>query len=177
MLSILQDGQHWVAVTVSKLYIIEWLWSRETQYCVSVFTPLTHWGRETHMCIGKLTIIASDNGLSPERRQAIIWTNAGILLIGPLGTNFNEILIKIHTFSCKKMHLKMSSAKWHPFCLCPNVLNKWIYIYFFFGQIQFYFLMFFPVNVTFLYKTGPINLIFSQNCGYWCPGALAPGHQ
>ena len=32
-------------------------------------------------------IIGSDNGLSPVRRQAIIWTNAGILLIGPLGAN------------------------------------------------------------------------------------------
>ena len=31
----------------------------------------------------KLTILGSDNGLSPERRQAIIWTNAGILLIEP----------------------------------------------------------------------------------------------
>ena len=53
---------------------------------------LTHWGRVTHICIGKLTIIGSDNGLSPGRRQAIIWTNAAILLIGPLGTNFSEIL-------------------------------------------------------------------------------------
>ena len=84
---------------------------------------LTHWGRVTHICVGKLTIIASDNGLSPGRRQAIIWTNDGILLIGPLGTNFNEILIDIHKFSFKKMHLKMSSAKWRPFCLGPNVLN------------------------------------------------------
>ena len=84
---------------------------------------LTHWGRETHICVGKLTIIASDNGLSPGRRQAIIWTNARILLIGPLGTNFNEILIEIYIFSFKKMHLKMSSAKWRPFCLGPNVLN------------------------------------------------------
>ena len=32
------------------------------------------------------------------RCQAIIWTNTGVLLIGPLGTNFNEILIKSHTF-------------------------------------------------------------------------------
>ena len=77
----------------------------------------------THICVGKSTIIASDNGLSPGRRQAIIWTNAGILLIGPLGTKFNEILIEIHTFSFKKMHLKISSAKWRPFCLGPNVLN------------------------------------------------------
>ena len=49
----------------------------------------------THICIGKLTNIGSDNGLSPGRRQAIIWTNAGMLLIGPLGTNFSEILIGI----------------------------------------------------------------------------------
>ena len=76
---------------------------------------LTHWGRVTHICVGKLTVIGSDNGLSPEQRKAIIWTNAGILLIGPLETNFSEILIGIQTFSFKKMHLEMSSAKWHPF--------------------------------------------------------------
>ena len=81
----------------------------------------------THICVSKLAIIGSGNGLSPGRRQAIIWTNAGILLIGPLGTNFSEFLIIIHTFSFNKMHLKMSFAKWHPFCLCLNVLTdiKW----------------------------------------------------
>ena len=84
---------------------------------------LTHWGRVTHICVSNLTIIGSDNGLSPGRRQAIIWTNAGILLNGPLGTNFNEMFIKIHTFSFKKIHLKMASAKWRPFCLGLNVLN------------------------------------------------------
>ena len=52
----------------------------------------------THICVVKLTIIGSDNGLSPGRRQAIIWTNAGILVIRPLGTNFSEILIGIQTF-------------------------------------------------------------------------------
>ena len=51
----------------------------------------------THICISKPTTIGSDNGLSPSRCQAIIWTNAGILKIGPLGTNFGEISIKIHT--------------------------------------------------------------------------------
>ena len=56
---------------------------------------LTHWGRVTHICVSKLTIIGSDNGLSPGRHEAIIWTNAGILLIGPLGTNISEILIDI----------------------------------------------------------------------------------
>ena len=84
---------------------------------------LPHWGRVTHICVGNLSIIGSDNGLSPGRRQAITWTNVGILLIGPLGTNFSEMLIKIHTFSFKKMHLKMSSGKWRPFCLGLNVLS------------------------------------------------------
>ena len=78
----------------------------------------------THICVGKLTNIGSDYGLSPGRRQAITWTNAGILLIGPLGTNFSEILIGIQTFLFKKMHLKMSSAKWGPFCLGLNELSN-----------------------------------------------------
>ena len=84
---------------------------------------LTHCGRVTHICVSKPTTIGSDNGLSPGRRQAIIWTNAGILLIGPLGTNLSEILSEIYTFSLKKMHLKMSSGKWRPFCLGLNVLK------------------------------------------------------
>ena len=77
----------------------------------------------THICVGNLNTIGPDNGLSPGRHQAIIWTNAGILLIEPWGTNFSEILIDIHTFSVNKIHLKMSSAKWRPFCLGLNVLT------------------------------------------------------
>ena len=76
-------------------------------YSISAFAKcmdciLTHWGRVTHICVSKLTIIVSDNGMSPGRRQAIIWTNAGILLNGPLGTNFNEILIEIIHFLSRK---------------------------------------------------------------------------
>ena len=55
--------------------------------------------RPSDICISKLTIIGSDDGLLPGQHQAIIWTNAGILLIGPLGTDFSEILIKIYIFS------------------------------------------------------------------------------
>ena len=84
---------------------------------------LTYWGRVTHICVSNSTIIGSDNGLSPYRRQAITWTNDGILLIGPLGTNFSEILIAILAFSFKEMHLKVSSAKRRPFCLNLNVLT------------------------------------------------------
>ena len=77
----------------------------------------------THICVSKLTIFGSDNSLSPGRRQAIIWTNAGILLTGLLGINFSEILIEIHTSSFKKMRFKMSSGKWRPFVLGLNVLT------------------------------------------------------
>ena len=92
--------------------------------CVYLWhTQLTHWGRETHICVSKLTVIGLDNGLSPGRRQVIIWTNDGILLIWPLLTYFSEILIEIPIFSFKKMQLKMSSAKCRPFCLGLNVLN------------------------------------------------------
>ena len=51
-------------------------------------------------------IIGSDNGLSPVWRHAVIWTNDGLLLIGHLGTNFSEMLIKLQQFSFMKMHLK-----------------------------------------------------------------------
>ena len=60
---------------------------------------LTHWDWVMHICVGTLTNIGSDNGLSPGRRQAIVRTNAGILLIGPLRTNFSAILIEIQAFS------------------------------------------------------------------------------
>ena len=77
----------------------------------------------THICVANRTIIGSDNGLSPGRRQVIIRTNAGILLIVPLRTNFSENLIGIQPFAFKKMHLKMSSAKWRPFRLGLNELR------------------------------------------------------
>ena len=77
----------------------------------------------THICVSKLTIIGSDNGSAPGRRQAIIWTNAGILLIRTLGTIFSEKLSGIHIFPFKKMHLKMSSAKLRQFSLGLNVLT------------------------------------------------------
>ena len=72
-------------------------------------------------------ILVSDNGLSPGWRQAIIWISAGVLLIGPLGTNFSEISIHINIFSFKKIHLIWSSAKWRPFCLDLNVLTSSTY--------------------------------------------------
>ena len=92
-------------------------------------STLTHWGRVTHICVSNLTIIGSDNGLAPTRHQAIIWTSAGILLIGHLGRKINEILSNILTFSFTKIRFNVSSAEWQPFCLGLNVLIwKWIWM-------------------------------------------------
>ena len=75
--------------------------------CISNCIHVKQWCVITHIC------------------QAIIWTNAGILLIGPLWTNFSEISIESITFSFKKMHLKMSSGKWRAFFLGLNVIIQW----------------------------------------------------
>ena len=72
---------------------------------------LTHLGWVLHICISKWTIIG-------------IWTNAGILLIEILTTNFNETSIKIDTFPFSKVHLKMLPGKWQPFCLGFSVLTE-----------------------------------------------------
>ena len=93
--------------------------------CIIEISNLTHSVRVTHTRVSKLTITVSDNALSPNRCQAIVWTNAGILLIRTLGENFSEILSEIPecSFSFKKMHLEMSPEKRWPFCLGLNVLN------------------------------------------------------
>ena len=107
--------------------------SRNTKPTGMLF-PETYELIEAEWCIYasvNYIIISSDNGLLPGRHQAITWTNVGMLLIGLLATNFSEMIIEIHTFSFKKIHLKMSSGKWRPFCLGLNVLTEirtWISI-------------------------------------------------
>ena len=90
-------------------------WAAGTCLCGHSSNRLTHWGGVTHICISKLTIIGSDNGLLSGRAKPL--SEPLLELIGPLWTNFSGILIGIETFSFKKMHLKMSSAEWCPFCL------------------------------------------------------------
>ena len=113
-------GQRWFQLPIC----LTMLWMIYKKYSVMVVIVLNHWSQATHICISKLTIIGSDNGLLPGRLQAIIWTNAEILLIRIIGTNFNEILCEIHIFSFKEMCLKVSSGKWQPFCLYLNVLYR-----------------------------------------------------
>ena len=63
-----------------------------------------------------LVSIGSDNGLLPFQRQATIRTNARLLSIGPLGTNFSEISIAIYMFSS----MKMSSGNWRAILSRPR---------------------------------------------------------
>ena len=81
----------------------------------------THWG--WMMCQSMNWVsIGSGNGLLPSWHQAITLTNADLLWIRLSGTNFSEILIKIQQL---KMHLKVSSAIWRPFCSGFIVLNAY----------------------------------------------------
>ena len=82
-----------------------------------VYEGLTHWGWVTHICL--LTMPS----LAQIMACRLIWTNVGKLVIGPLGTNISEIIIEIQTFSYKKIHLKMPSGLWRPFCHVLNVLT------------------------------------------------------
>ena len=86
----------------------------------SIFS--THRSRLTHIWVTRLTIIDSDNGLSPNRWQSIIWTCVGILLISHLGTNLSETIIEIHASWFETMHAKMASAKRRPSRTGFNVL-------------------------------------------------------
>ena len=75
---------------------------------IRLYYGSNHWGRVTHIWVNKLNIIGSDNSLAPGRRQAIIWTNVNIFLIGPLGTksNFSETIIDYHTFYSRECFSK-----------------------------------------------------------------------
>ena len=98
MISIVHGSYYWwISVGNSE---------RVTSHCLSQWWPsyLTHLVWVTHIWL-------------------YIWTNAGILSIRTSATNFSENLSQIHIFSFKKMHFKMSSGKWRPFCLGLNLLR------------------------------------------------------
>ena len=102
-----------ISYILNTLYISGMLGNHASLIC-----SLTHWGRVTHIWVINFTIIVSGNGLSPRRRQSIIITSVGILLIRNFIANVSEILSEIHT----SMFLKMSSAKWRQFGPGFNVL-------------------------------------------------------
>ena len=83
-------------------------------FCSGIWV-LTHFPLVPHTCVrAGSALVQVINDLAPVRCQTITWTNADLLSIGPLETNFSYI--NIQNVSSMKMHLKMSSAKWWPFC-------------------------------------------------------------
>ena len=60
--------------------------------CNYLSIPCVNSERPNDAHMRRSSIIGSDNGLSPARRQAIIWTNDGILLIVPLGTIHDDVI-------------------------------------------------------------------------------------
>ena len=82
---------------------------------------LTHWGRVTHItiCVSELTTIGSDNGMSPDRRQAIIWTNVGILWIRSLETKFRKYNRNVYMLAPENAFENV--VRW-PLCFGLNVL-------------------------------------------------------
>ena len=47
--------------------------------------------------------IGLGNGLSPVRRQPIIWTNAGLMSIGPLGIKIQNFSFTIHKIASENI--------------------------------------------------------------------------
>ena len=82
----------------------------------------THWGRVTQMCVNDLTSI--DWFRKWLGADQFIRTNAGILVIKPLGTNFSDFLVEILIISFKKIRLKVSLRKGDHFTLGLNELNN-----------------------------------------------------
>ena len=98
-------------------YVMAYMYSAKYAWATPVVKKLiglTHRPLVPYMCVIELDSIVLGNGLPPDRRQIITWTNTGWLSTGPLGTHFSDIRIKIQNFSFKKLHMKMLSSKWRP---------------------------------------------------------------
>ena len=86
---------------------------------------LTHWGRVTYICVGNLTIIGSDNGLSPGRRQAIICTNPGIYVNWTLRQNNRNANILIQENALENVVSEMASILSRPQCVKAHTRSRY----------------------------------------------------
>ena len=107
----------WISIRISMHFLFQWLRLTVNQI---YFNSLG--SSDAYICVSKLTNIGSDNGLAPTRRQATIWTNAGILLIGPWGTNLWNRNWNSYIF-IQEMHVNIMSGKLHSFCRGLNLLT------------------------------------------------------
>ena len=132
--------------------------------CFCSRTILTHWGRVTHICVSRLPITGSDNGLSPGRRQAVIWTNWNIVnwtLRNKLQWKFNRNSnIFIHENAFESFVCEMAAILSRPQCVNDK---KRI------GQVASDILL-----IRFAYYTkdnqGVPGLVTDPPCGVWGRG-------
>ena len=110
---------------LSKISIVGGLGDGHSCMMTLVYVGLTHCGVVTSYGVVDIgQQIVSGNGLSHVRRQSITWTKCWRVIQYELSrTNFNELWIKIPSFSFREIYLKVSSAKWRPFCPCLNSLE------------------------------------------------------
>ena len=85
-------------------------------------SSLTHWGRVTHICVSKLTIIGSDNGLSPGRRRGHYLNQWWNIVNSNLRNKLQWNPRQNSFIFIQKMHLKLS-VKGRLFSLGLNELN------------------------------------------------------
>ena len=100
------------------------VWWQDCSHNSQRANQLNHSDHAMHICNSKQAIIHSDNDMSPIWCQFIIWTNNGMFLIEPSGTNFGEIWFTFQKTLFNKMSLKMSFAEEQSICLSLNVLRK-----------------------------------------------------
>ena len=85
---------------------------------------LTRCGLATHICAINQVIIVQVNGFVAVRSQAIIWPITELFSTRPFRKNCGDVLIKGKKFYMKKINLKMSCVKGHPFCSDLKLINK-----------------------------------------------------
>ena len=87
---IYREMRHFFSDFISKRFLLKFLF---------LVLFVIHCAQVAHICVSNTKIIGSDNGLLPVRRLPIIWSNAGISMIGHLGISFSKTLIVICAFS------------------------------------------------------------------------------
>ena len=65
-------------------------------------------------------IFGLDSSLPPVWHQAVVWTNAGLLLARPMERRFSEILIKEYIVHAREIDLEMLSEKGQS--ACPSLV-------------------------------------------------------
>ena len=94
---------------------------------------LTHWGRVTHICISKITIIGSDNGLSPWTAPSHYlnqcWNIVNWTLGNKLQWNLNRNLyIFIQENPLENVVWKMAAILSRPQCVNPSGVETRIFL-------------------------------------------------